>query len=209
MSRSGAYALDDLELWVYKAGDIIVEEGDPGKEMFIIQTGKVKITKTVMGKSSVLAYLGPGEFFGELSLINQRPRTATAEAYTDVTLRALDWDTLQKRTKKYSVLATKLIHTLATRLESTLDALSTLMGDRHVEKLCGELMLLAQYCNPGGAEELELPFYPAGLVRRTGLTESEVEDYLGALESHGLIRFRSGNIVIPSLEAMRDYIEQL
>lgn len=64
----------------YEDGDVIVFEGDLDKEMFIIQEGSVRITKKVSGEEVQLATLDRGDFFGEMSLLEALPRSATVHA---------------------------------------------------------------------------------------------------------------------------------
>jgi cAMP-dependent protein kinase regulator len=79
------------ELRSYGEGDIIVTEGEDGSSLFLIVGGTVKVfTRTDDGKNIALAELGPGDFFGEVSLLTGRPRTATITARTEVTAIELD-----------------------------------------------------------------------------------------------------------------------
>lgn len=79
------------ELRSYDEGDIIVTEGEPGSSLFLIVGGTVKVfTRTDDGGNLQLAELGPGDFFGEVSLISGKPRTATITARTQVTAIELD-----------------------------------------------------------------------------------------------------------------------
>ena len=54
-------------------GELIVRAGDPGAEMYVIQSGRVRITKQMGGREIVLGDLGPGDFFGEMSLLESLP----------------------------------------------------------------------------------------------------------------------------------------
>ena len=65
---------------VIEAGRDLFKEGDPGDTMYIIQKGRIKITKRVNNVEKILMVLGKGDFFGEMALIRQTPRTATATA---------------------------------------------------------------------------------------------------------------------------------
>ena len=79
------------ELRSYDEGDIIVTEGEPGSSLFLIVGGRVKVfTRTDDGGNLQLAELGPGDFFGEVSLLSGKPRTATITARTQVTAIELD-----------------------------------------------------------------------------------------------------------------------
>src|SRR5512140_2141352 len=73
-------------------GTIIFRQGDPGHEMFVIAAGRVRLTIGAAGHEKEVAVLGPGAFFGELSLLSDEPRSATAEAMEDSTLLAIGRD---------------------------------------------------------------------------------------------------------------------
>ena len=68
----------------YSAGDLIFSQGDLGTEMFIIVEGEVEIIKHINDESHVLSHLEKGDFFGEMALLENVPRTADAIAKTDV-----------------------------------------------------------------------------------------------------------------------------
>jgi CRP/FNR family cyclic AMP-dependent transcriptional regulator len=76
----------------YRQGEVVFDEGSRGREMYVVHTGEVRIVKKdSSGKEAVLSVLGPGEIFGEMALLDQKPRSATAIAVKDGTrLVALD-----------------------------------------------------------------------------------------------------------------------
>ena len=74
------------------AGGVACREGDPGDQFFIIESGTLAIMADIGGQPRELARLGPGEFFGEMALLAQRPRTATVQALTDARLWGLAAD---------------------------------------------------------------------------------------------------------------------
>lgn len=71
----------------YDDGTTVFSEGDPGDGMYVVLGGKVRIHRALNGREVTLAVLGQGEFFGEMSLLDHRPRSATAEAVGDTELR--------------------------------------------------------------------------------------------------------------------------
>ena len=62
----------------FPAGAVVFEEGDPGSRMYVIQSGAVRVLKRVGAREIELARLGAGEAFGEMALLEGRPRSATA-----------------------------------------------------------------------------------------------------------------------------------
>ena len=79
---------------------VLFREGDPGDEMFIVRRGTILISKAVTGKvEQVLVRVEPADFFGEMSLFDGSPRSATAQAETDVALLILERESLQAMTE--------------------------------------------------------------------------------------------------------------
>jgi len=78
----------------FAAGDAIVKQGEEGIGLFIIKSGKVKVTKKLAsGKEIDIAIHGSGDFIGEISLLDNKPRTATVVAMEDIeTLAMTHWD---------------------------------------------------------------------------------------------------------------------
>ncbi len=80
-----------------RRGEVLFHEGEAGEEMFFVRRGTVIISKAVTGRvEEVLARMGPGEFFGEMSLFDGAPRSATVRAESDVLLLALDRESFQR-----------------------------------------------------------------------------------------------------------------
>ena len=77
--------LIDLFEKEYDAGEIIFSEGDSGKALYIVMSGSVDIVKKADTGSKVLASLGPGSYFGEMALISDAPRFASAVAVGEKT----------------------------------------------------------------------------------------------------------------------------
>jgi hypothetical protein len=82
----------EMELETFEEGDIVISEGQPGTSMYVVVTGEVKVytRSTGAGESVYLARLGEGEFFGEVSVLTGKPRTATITAAQRTELLRLD-----------------------------------------------------------------------------------------------------------------------
>jgi CRP/FNR family transcriptional regulator, cyclic AMP receptor protein len=83
-----------------RRGQVLVREGEAGEEMFVVLRGSMVISKAVTGRvEQVLARMGPGDFFGEMSLFDRSPRSATVQADSDATLLVLDRGALRRLTE--------------------------------------------------------------------------------------------------------------
>jgi len=101
----------------YHAGEIVFQEGDPGRALFVIVEGTVEITQATAQGEYALRTLGPGDAFGELALIDDFPRSATARVATLARLLILyksDFDALMEgHTPITNVVMRNLAHRLA------------------------------------------------------------------------------------------------
>ena len=101
----------------YPKNTMIFSEGEPGGEMFIIQKGRVKISKIVDDQEILIALLKPGEFFGEMALLENKPRSASAIAHDDeVTVLVVNKDNFGRMVQTQAQLITRLTTTLAERI---------------------------------------------------------------------------------------------
>jgi len=109
------------------AGTVLFREGDKGEEMFIVQSGKVKISKKIRGVEKTLATLEKGEFFGEMAILNDKPRSATAETIEDCEMLVIDRKTFETLLRSNVEIAIRFIKRLADRLREANDQMEALM----------------------------------------------------------------------------------
>src|SRR5215471_19341093 len=76
----------------YEAGEVIIQENDFGDTAYRIEQGQVEVSKALDGQTVHLAYLGAGDIFGEMSMIDEKPRSATVTAVTETVVSALRRD---------------------------------------------------------------------------------------------------------------------
>ena len=106
---------DDNEK-VYSPGEVLCREGDEGREAFLIQSGRVRISTRRNNNDVVLAELGPGELVGEFSLIDREPRSATATALTTTRVLAIRGTRLDSFFKRSPELASSIVKLLVHKL---------------------------------------------------------------------------------------------
>ena len=109
------------------ANTVLFHEGDRGEDMYIIQSGKVKISKRIRGVEKTLATLEKGEFFGEMAILNDKPRSATAETIDDCEMLLIDRKTFDTLIRGNAEIAVRFIKRLADRLRETNEQMEALM----------------------------------------------------------------------------------
>src|SRR5215472_8252106 len=112
----------------FPAGEVLFREGESGEEMFVIQSGLVRITKRVGHEERPLATLGRGEFLGEMAILNEKPRTATATVIEDAKCLVIGARTLETMIAKNTEIALRLIKKLAKRLDSADEFIQLLLN---------------------------------------------------------------------------------
>jgi CRP/FNR family transcriptional regulator len=153
-------------------GHSVFREGDPGDRLFVVLEGKVKISRASSdGRENLLAVLGTGEMFGELSLFDPGPRTATATTITDSTLASLDHDDLRPLLLERPAVAVHLLRALAQRLRRTNEAMADLVFSDVPGRVAKALLDLA---DKFGEEDDD------GLRVRHDLTQEELAQFVGA-----------------------------
>ncbi len=109
-------------------GDVLFREGEPGDRLYVIAQGKIKLgRRSSDGRENLLSILGPGEMFGELSLFDPGPRTATASSVSDALVYELRHQALVQWIAAHPNVATTLLGALARRLRRTNETLADLV----------------------------------------------------------------------------------
>jgi hypothetical protein len=107
----------------FKPGQIIITEGAPGKEMFIVEEGKVEIFRQIGSEEKRVNLLEIGDFFGEMSIIDDLPRGASARALTECQLLAVDHTTFDQMLRRYPDVAIRMLRKMSARMRELQAAL--------------------------------------------------------------------------------------
>jgi CRP/FNR family transcriptional regulator len=153
-------------------GHVVFREGDTGDRLFLVIEGKVKISRAAAdGRENLLAVLGSSEMFGELSLFDPGPRTATVTTVTEATLASLDHDDLRPLLTERPGVAVQLLQALAQRLRRTNEAMADLVFTDVPGRVAKALLDLADKFGVAEAD---------GTRVRHDLTQEELAQLVGA-----------------------------
>ncbi len=183
---------------VVEAGRVIFKEGEPGDTMYIIQKGRVKITKRVDNVEKILMVLGKGDFFGEMALIRNTPRTATATAVDTCELLAFNRDGFLSMISKNSNIAMNIIEKLCIRLEKADNQIRDL-AKRDIKSLVistlNDLRLAQKSADGKPLNILNYPNTVQEIALQINAINKEVEEEIEKLIASGFVK-RDGNSLI-------------
>src|SRR5215470_16665966 len=158
----------------YPTGTVLFREGEPGKEMFVLQSGKIAISKKVRDVEKVLAILGPGEFFGEMAIISNKPRNASAIVEQDSRLLVIAPKTFEGMIRGNSEIAVRMIKKLAERLsEADAQIENLLLGDPS-SRVIHQMVQVCQSRGRTTPEGIEVDFPAQELAREIGVGEPAI-----------------------------------
>jgi CRP-like cAMP-binding protein len=195
----------------FKRGEVIFHEGDPGDALHVVAVGSVKIVlSSEEGEEAILASLHPGEFFGELSLLDGSPRSASAVAIEASETLSLPRDAFLEELGRSASLRDCLLRSLAGELRRLTGHVEELHFLDISGRLASRLVRLAEAADPpprrtedGRLEAtLEWPFTQSDLAAMIGATRQSVNRLLVDLVDRGLVRIERETLVIPDLERL-------
>ena len=125
----------DNFLYLYKDNQVIFLEHEPGNELYIIQEGKVKITKLVEDNEVLLAVLKKGDIFGEMAILENKPRSASAVAFGDTKLMGVTKANFEPMVQSHPEIAKRIIELLSERIWLIYKQISNILINDPVGKL--------------------------------------------------------------------------
>ena len=186
-------------------GGTLFTEGEPGDRLYVVTQGKIKLGRTSPdGRENLLAVLGPGEMFGELSLFDPGPRTATATAITATTLSGLGHDDLQPLLIQQPEVAGRLLAALARRLRRTNEAMADLVFSDVPGRVAKALLDLSTRFGSETDEGLRVThdLTQEELAQLVGASRETVNKALADFAARGFLRLEGRAVVILDVDRL-------
>jgi CRP/FNR family transcriptional regulator len=188
-------------------GDVLFHEGDPGDRVYVVTEGKIKLGRTSAdGRENLLGVLGPGETFGEVSLFDPGPRTATATAVTESTLLGLAHADLQPWLAERPEVAKGLLQQVAHRLRRTNENMADLVFQDVPARVAKALLDLAtRFGAPAPTTGIHVPhdLTQEELAQLVGASRETVNKALADFVNRGWIRLEARAVVLLDVERLR------
>jgi CRP/FNR family transcriptional regulator, cyclic AMP receptor protein len=193
----------------FPAGTRVFHEGDRSDACYIVRSGSFRVTREHSdGRAITLANLGPGNFFGELAMLDGEVRSASVEALTDGELLALPGGEVRGLLARHPEITVKLMGAVVRRLRAANERISRQSFQTVPSRVAGVLMQLVAEEAPRGGDggEITIRMNQADLAQLAGTSRESVSRFLADLERAGVVRPGRGRVTVLVPAKLRNYI---
>ncbi len=177
----------------------IVEEGLSGDYMYVIREGHVKVTKlSGDGREKILELLGPGDFFGEMSLLDDAPRSASVKSLTETHILALSRPDFLKELRRNPDLGMAVIQELTRRVRQMDEQASSLSFQRVRERTQGLLVRLAKDDVSQNGRRVTPPLTHQQIADMIGTSRETVTRIVKRLKDQGWLEQEGKHYLVPT-----------
>lgn len=189
----------------YKDGDLVFKKEDIGNNFFIVKSGRIKIFSAVgPQKKKTFAYLTKGDFFGEMSLLGGKVRSASAQAMEDSELLVISKNNFRELILQNPDFTLKLLHTLVDRLSKCDKELESMMFHNILGRLADALIDLSgdkRSKNP--LKKVTMAIDQNELAEYMGTTRVPVCRAINTLKRSGVIDYKRGKLTVLDMVKLR------
>jgi len=188
----------------YQPGDIIFCEYEPGNEFYLLQEGRVRVTKIVGDMEKTLDILQPGDIFGEMAILENQPRSATAVAIDKVKVLPFNTENFNLLLQATTQMAVKLLKIFSNRIYDAKRRLLILTLPDVESKVCDVFLMLAenQGISPKTTEPVTFNSTVEEIAHWCGEKENKVKEVLRNFANAGKIQIFEDRIIVKNLYEM-------
>ena len=199
---------------IYSADTVLYAQGEPAEELYVIQSGSVKITKIVNNSESLLSVLKAGDFVGELAILESKPRSVTAVTHEECVLLAISKDTFSHVAVSNPQIISRLIKTLADRIWFLYKHLANTDLVDPIARMYDALFIQIEKNRipVESTEDYTFSFNLKELISMTGMNDLEVEKAIEKIEADPDIEISDDKIHIRNVAAItkqRNYYKSI
>lgn len=181
-------------------GEVVFEEGDPGDQLYVIQSGEVELVRETSDRKRVVARVGPGDFFGELGVVLGGTRTARAVAVSTTRLIALDRETLESMCFEQPEIAIRMIRVLVSRLIEAERRLAVLGADDLLRPVVRTLLRHGE--SETGEPGMKVPLKLRQIAESAGLSMLEAHRALHQLFERKIVSLVEDVLTVADRETL-------
>lgn len=191
----------------FEPGQIVFCEYEPGNDCYFIQEGEIKITKTVGHTQKILDVLVAGDFFGEMAILEEEPRSASAIAQTTVRALRFKRDNFDSLMNSMPQLALRLLKIFAHRIYDQKRRLQILLID-DVQARIGDVFLMLAEKNSEQNQGTQIVFNISvdDVAAWAGMDPPETQRVISAFVNQGRVELFADRIVIKNLNDLKRFV---
>ena len=189
----------------FRRNQVIFLEEDTGKYMYIVLAGKLKVTKTTQsGKETVLAIHQPGDFFGEMALLDGKTAPATVSAMEDCRIATVSGSDFRKYLMRNEKVVEQIIQVLCSRLRQVWAQVQSLSYSTADARIRGTLLQLSRKHGVSDSRGIiiDLKITHQELAGMVGTSRETVTRTLARLQQNGIIEIDSRRIILRNPRAL-------
>lgn len=186
---------------IYAPGQMVFAKEDLGNNFFIVKSGRIKIFTTVGGgKKKTFAFLKKGDFFGEMSLLGGRVRSASAQAVDESELFVISKKNFKRLIAENPDFSLKLLHTLANRLHKANKDVESMLFHNILGRLAEAILDLSK---DKTTKPVKMAIDQNELAQYLGTTRVPVCRAINTLKRSGIIDYHRGEVIILNQARLR------
>jgi CRP-like cAMP-binding protein len=182
----------------YEKGDMIFAEGEPAEEVFIVRGGSVKISRVSGNSEIILEILKAGDVFGEMALLEEKPRSANAVAHEECELMVINQTNFDQMILTQPQLGTKLTIVLAERIWTCYRKLVNTLIDEPLDRMYDMMLIQLENkrVNLDIKDSYTFDYGPDELFKMIGFSSNEGNDALKKVLKSHFVRIEKDNIIV-------------
>jgi CRP-like cAMP-binding protein len=193
----------------FPVGTVLFRDGEKGAEMYVVRKGQVTLAKVVGLAEQVLATLGRGEFFGEMSLLNDKPRTATATVTEEAELLVIGPEAFESMVRTRAEIVIRMLKSLASRLDEADQQIEELLLKDSSNRLAFYLAHSAETKGTLDPAGVRVTMRIADLPEELGLSPAQLKKAMQRVARAGLARFEADGFVVTDLKRLGEFQDTL
>ncbi|MBI4803279.1 MAG: Crp/Fnr family transcriptional regulator [Elusimicrobia bacterium] len=185
----------------YRPGELIFMKEDIGNHFFIVKSGKIKIFTSIgTEKRKTFAFLKKGDFFGEMSLLGGKVRSASAQAVEETELLVISKHNFKKLILENPDFTLKLLHTLVNRLNKSNKEVESMLFHNILGRLADTIIDLTKDKH---SSPLKMELDQNELAEYMGTTRVPVCRAINTLKKSGVIDYKRGELIVLNMKKLR------
>jgi len=182
-----------------KNNETIFSEGDPSDKLYLLSEGNVKIIKhTVMGKDIILEVMSPGDIFGGVAVLDNKPYPATAEAMKAAKILRIRRGDLMKVMEEYPDLKLEIVSYFSDKLRESHEMLKNIATERVERRIASLLLKLSEKAavDGEGYKKIDFPLTRQEISEMVGTTVETCIRTMSKFQKSGMVKTADGSISI-------------